>query len=96
VTRPPTLVVVKHAGPEALQGIEPLLQEIRTLPGLVEKKPGVFYRNSRAFLHFHEDPTGMYADVRAGEEFARHRVETDQERARFVGLVGSLVGPSVP
>ena len=31
---------------------------------MVEKKRGVFYFKSRAFLHFHEDPKGMFADIR--------------------------------
>ena len=39
-----------------------------TLPGLIEKKRGVFYRKSRAFLHFHEDPKGMFADLSDPEE----------------------------
>jgi len=49
---------VKHAGSAALEGIEDLLQQLRTVPGLVERKQGIFYRRSRAFLHFHEDPSG--------------------------------------
>jgi hypothetical protein len=44
--------------------LEPLLVEIRTGKGLVEKKRGIFYRKSVAFHHFHDDPTGLYADVR--------------------------------
>jgi hypothetical protein len=39
-----------------------------------EKKRGVFYFKSRAFLHFHEDPKGMFADIRAtdgGNDFDR-------------------------
>jgi hypothetical protein len=46
---------MKHAGPSALDQLDALLDELRDLPGLREKSPGVFYRGSRAFLHFHED-----------------------------------------
>ena len=80
---------MKHAGPAALNELEPLLKDLRTLPGLKEKTRGVFYRNSKAFLHFHEDPDGLFADLRfAGEgDFERFRVATQIERKRFMSLV---------
>ncbi len=64
---------MKHAGPTALDAIEPLLVQIRALPGLTERKRGIFYRKATAFLHFHEDPAGMFADVRdaSGKGFER-------------------------
>lgn len=55
---------MKHARDAALDTIEPLLQELRRIDAMVEKKRGVFYRHSQAFLHFHEDPAGMFVDVR--------------------------------
>ena len=54
---------MRHARGQDLDRLESLLAELRTLPGLVEKKHGVFYRKSRSFLHFHEDPKGMFADI---------------------------------
>lgn len=67
---------MKHAGPAALERLAGLLAELRTLEALNEKKPGIFYRKSRAFLHFHEDPKGLFADVRdeAGIDFDRFNV----------------------
>jgi hypothetical protein len=60
---------MKHAGDVALDAIEPLLREVRLLPGLIEKKRGIFYRKSQAFLHFHEDAAGIFADIKlAGDE----------------------------
>ena len=61
---------MKHARDAALDTIEPLLQELRTVSGMIEKKRGVFYRRSQAFLHFHEDPQGMFADVRVSAAHA--------------------------
>lgn len=87
VTSATYLVAVRHAGADALDAIEDVLSEIRKLPGLTEKSRGVFYLRSRAFLHFHEDPTGVYADVRIGQDFSRHRVQCDDERRAFVSLV---------
>ena len=54
---------MRHARAEDLDRVEDLLVQLRTLPGLVEKKRGIFYRKGRAFLHFHEDPKGMFADI---------------------------------
>lgn len=81
---------MKHARSDALDTLEPLLAEIRAVPGLVEKSRGVFYRRSKAFLHFHEDPSGMYADVRIGPDFERHRVETAAERDALLVMLGSV------
>jgi hypothetical protein len=82
---------MRHARADALDVLEEVLSEIRGLPGIVEKSRGVFYRRSRAFLHFHEDPTGLHADVRIGDDFERHRVESDDERHAFVSLVVSAI-----
>ena len=68
---------MKHAGQAALDQLEPLLAQIRAAGGLRERSRGVFYRGSKAFLHFHEDPAGLFADIRAadGEDFDRLRVD---------------------
>ena len=58
---------MRHARDQDLDRIEPLLAQIRTAaPLLKEKKRGVFYLKGRAFLHFHEDPKGMFADLSGG------------------------------
>jgi TDG/mug DNA glycosylase family protein len=75
---------MKHATPAALDRIEPLLGEIRRCEGLVEHERGLFSRGPRAFLHFHEDPAGMFADLRSGAGFARMRVSTAGERRAFL------------
>jgi hypothetical protein len=81
---------VRHASPEALDQLEPLLTELRQVPGLTEKSRGVFYRKSRAFLHFHEDPSGLHADVRFGEEFERLRVESNAERLALMNRIRTI------
>jgi hypothetical protein len=66
---------MRHASPETIASLEPLIARIRALPGLTEKKPGTFYRKSSAFLHFHEDPAGLFADVKLdGKNFERFEV----------------------
>ncbi len=85
---------MRHATPEDLQKIGALLDEVRHIPGLVERTPGSFYRRSKGFLHFHNDPTGMYADVRleAGGDFTRLRVRTKAEQQSLLRQVRRLVG----
>ena len=78
---------MKHAGSRALDQIEPILIELRKIAGLKEKSRGVFYRGAAAFLHFHEDPAGMFADVRIGKDFARFRATTRAEIASMLRRV---------
>ena len=59
---------MRHARDADLDRLEDLLAQIRALPDLREKKRGVFYRKSRGFLHFHEDPKGMFADISDPDE----------------------------
>ncbi len=82
---------MKHAGPQALDGLEPLIGQLRTLPGMVEKKRGVFYRKSKAFLHFHEDPAGLFADLRAAEggDFGRYDVSLPAARQALIAIVAA-------
>ena len=80
---------MRHAGTETIRQLEPLLVRLRAIDGLVERRPGIFYRDSRAFLHFHEDPTGVFADIRLdGIEFERVAVTDDafEAIARRVAL----------
>jgi hypothetical protein len=73
---------VRHARPEDLTPLSALVERLRAVPGLTEKKPGTFYRRSQAFLHFHVDPAGLFADVRPRDEWERMQVDTpDQQRA---------------
>ena len=83
-------MLVRHARSDALDELEPLLGEIRRVPGLVERTRGVFYRRSKAFLHFHEDATGLHADVRLADDFERFRVQTAGEQAHLLTLIRSL------
>ena len=62
---------MKHAGSRSLASLSKLLGDIRSRTGLIEKKPGVFYRKSKAFLHFHEDPAGIFMDVRDRDDWRR-------------------------
>ena len=89
---------MRHATPAALDQLEPLLFELRRLGLMREKNRGTFYRGASAFLHFHEDPAGLFADVKlAGPEFTRLRVTTVAERrALFAAVSRALSARSAP
>lgn len=70
---------MKHAGPAALDALDPILAHLRSLDGLKEKKRGTFYRGSNAFLHFHEDPAGFFADIKVDGDFIRLPVNNRKE-----------------
>ena len=82
---------MKHAGPDALDRLALLLASLREVPGLREKSNGTFYRGSRAFLHFHEDLTGLFADVRFDDDFERVRVSTKTEQERLLRRIRAVV-----
>jgi hypothetical protein len=72
---------VKHAGAATLTLLDPFLNEIRKRSLLREKSPGSFYCKSKGFLHFHEDPAGIFADVKLDfVEFTRMRATTKTEQ----------------
>jgi len=79
---------MKHAGPASLIQLAPLLERIRALGHLTERKPGTFYLRSSAFLHFHEDPQGLFADVKLdGKTFARFAVDSAAQREELLSSV---------
>ena len=84
---------MRHATPDDLVRVESLLAALRTVPGLVERTPGCFYRRSKGFLHFHDDPAGLHADVRVlpDEDFTRVHVETRAEQAALLRQVRRIL-----
>jgi hypothetical protein len=81
---------MKHAGRETLATLAPLFAQLRAHKALVERTPGSFYLKSKAYLHFHEDPSGTFADLKIDDDkFTRLRVVTEDERAKLVSLVAA-------
>ncbi|MGH6987723.1 MAG: hypothetical protein ACRED9_12925 [Caulobacteraceae bacterium] len=83
---------MKHAASAALDALEPLLEKIRAAHSLTERSRGVFYRKGRALLHFHEDSSGLFADVRGaeGSDFERIRVDAPEGEAALLARVALL------
>ena len=87
---------MKHAGPAALDALDDVLVKLRVHAAMREPKRGAFYLKSSAFLHFHEDPKGFFADLKIDGEFTRFRVSTAKERAALLREVANLVAKLSP
>lgn len=78
---------MKHAGAGALVALSEVLENLRARTALIEKRPGIFYVRGRAFLHFHEDRAGIFADLRDRSEWLRLSVNSAGERATLLAAV---------
>ncbi len=78
---------MRHATPDTIAALDDLVTALRGIDGITEKRPGAFSRGSRAFLHFHDDPTGYYADIRFGADFERFRLTTRREQQALLSRV---------
>jgi hypothetical protein len=85
---------MKHAGDATLDALEGLLQQIRDYGDLTERKRGIFYRKATAFLHFHEDATGIFADVKVGLKYSRFRASTRAEQRALMKVIQAQLKPS--
>ncbi len=83
---------MRHARDQDLDRIDGLLAELRALPGLIERKRGVFYRRSKAFLHFHEDPKGLFADLSGPAGFDRIEVTEADGQAALLAAARARLG----
>src|SRR5882757_6829944 len=82
---------MRHASTQTLQQLSDLLDQIRRREGLKEKKLGIFYRRSKSFLHFHEDPAGTFADVTFGETFDRYPVNTAKQHKELLAAIDRIL-----
>jgi hypothetical protein len=82
---------MKHASEMALDQLSELLGRLREFGELKEKGRGVFYVKSKAFLHFHEDPSGLFADVRTGSVWERCPVNTLAEQRSLLAKINEAI-----
>ena len=78
---------MKHAGAGAIEALGDLLVSLRTRTALVERRPGIFYVGGKAFLHFHEDPAGLFADLRLDGDWRRFPVNSPAECAQLLAAI---------
>jgi hypothetical protein len=79
---------MRHVGKDAPANLEPVLDALRERDALEEKSPASFYLRSKAFVHFHEDAAGLFADLKEDlVSFTRYRVTTATEQRAFLARV---------
>ena len=78
---------MKHADANALAALSDLIENLRRRSVLVEKRLGIFCTKGRAFLHFHKDPAGLFADLRDGDDWQRFPVNEPDECATLLAAV---------
>ena len=86
---------MKHASESTLEGLSAFLDRLRSIDGLVEKRPGVFNRRSKSFLHFHEDASGIFVDIRVNidDPFTRRPVTTRSQQSELITTIKRALRP---
>ena len=67
-----------------------MLERLRTRTALAERRPGIFYVGGKAFLHFHDNPAGLFADLRLGGDWQRFPVNSSDERAELLAVIDEM------
>jgi hypothetical protein len=85
---------MRHATDAALDRLDALLRQVRRHSGLRERKRGAFYRGGQGWLHFHEDPAGLFADLKVDGMWSRYPVNSAGERKALLDrLAATLAEP---
>ncbi|HWM71626.1 MAG TPA: hypothetical protein VNO35_33995 [Steroidobacteraceae bacterium] len=69
---------------ETLDCIGPLLAVLRAYEALSEVRPTVFHLQGKDFIHFHEAPDGVFADVRLAKGQVRMPATTPQGQSELL------------
>jgi hypothetical protein len=72
-----------HARGQDLLDIADVLGEVRALPGVSERSPGIFYLGRTPFLHFHTKDGDRWADAKVGREWGPEMPLPFGSRARM-------------
>ena len=82
---------MKHAGEKTLDLLENLLREVRKHAPLRERRRGAFYRKSVGILHFHEDPAGLFADLKVNGAWRRFSIDSKAEQKALLEELAAVV-----
>jgi hypothetical protein len=75
----------------ALERLAPLLAVLRRNSSLREVQPTVFHLAGHDFIHFHETPDGVVADVRLVKGQIRMPAATDAEQAELLERIDATL-----
>ncbi len=82
---------MSRAGSTAPPELQAILGELRAYESLTERSPGAFDLGRRHFLHFHETPDGIVADVFLSRGRVRMPATSSAEQAELMAVVDEAV-----
>lgn len=74
-----------------LERLAPLLAVLRGYSSLHEVQATVFHLDGRDFIHFHETPDGVVADVRLAKGQVRMPAATEAEQAELLERIDATL-----
>ena len=74
-----------------LKALGPLLEVLRSHSALEEVRPTAFSLNGRDFLHFHESPAGIFADVLLAKGRIHMPVSTPAEQGELLDRIDHVL-----
>jgi hypothetical protein len=74
-----------------LERLQPLLNLLRDRHALREVRPAEFQVRGRGFVHFHEEPEGVVADVLLNTGRVRMPVTSPGEQAELMERIGDIL-----
>jgi hypothetical protein len=74
-----------------LHQLGPLFDLLRGHESLREARPAEFHLRGRGFLHFHEEPDGVVADVLLNTGRVRMPVTSPAQQAEFLERIGDIL-----
>lgn len=69
---------------ETLRKLAPLLSVLRSYSVLQEVRGATFHLSGRDFIHFHDEPDGLWADVRLAKGRVRRSVADAASQAELL------------
>ena len=76
---------------KTLEVLAPLLDVLRAHPSLRELRLAAFLLNGREFLHFHEEPEGLFADVLLARGRVHMPVSSPAEQAALLEQIDRVL-----
>ena len=72
---------------QTIEALSILLNFLKSYEILNEVKPTNFHLNGKGFIHFHDEPDGLWADIFLSKGRLRMPVNIDAEQENVIGTI---------